>query len=138
MYDQSLESAQAGGACGEAEGGYEFVGGRVASAQFDAQHSGEAAHMRSGQDMLWVRREAGVINPRDFRMVFQKPGQRHSVMVVAFNSEPQRPQPAYKQPPVERTERGARDQGETPDALDKIFRPDERPRRHIVMAADIL
>src|SRR5262245_62478167 len=35
MYDQSLESAQAGGTCGEAESGYKFIGGRVASAQFD-------------------------------------------------------------------------------------------------------
>src|SRR5262245_8794714 len=121
MYDQSFESAQAGGACGEAERGYEFVGGGVASSQFDAQHSGEAAHLRSGQDMLWMRREAGVIDSRDFRMTLQKPGQSHSVPVVAFDSQPQRPQPAQQQPAIEGAERGARDQRETPDAFDELF-----------------
>src|SRR5499427_3928915 len=138
MYDQSFESAKAGGACGEAERGYEFVGGGVASSQFDAQHSGEAAHLRFGQVMLRMRREAGVIDSRDFRMTFQKPGQRHSVQVVSFDSQPQRPQPAQQQPAVERAEGGARDQGETPEAFDEVFRPDERSRRHVVMAADVL
>src|SRR5262249_37038795 len=138
MYDQSLESAQAGGACSEAERGYEFVGGGVSSSQFDAQHSGEAAHLRSGQVMLRMRREAWVIDSRDFRMTFQKPGHRHSVQAAAFDSQPQRRRPANKGRAVERAGWGPCDRGEARAAFEEVLRPAERPRRHVVVAADVL
>src|SRR5262249_36379835 len=70
VHDQRLKSAQTGGARGEPERGYEFVSRRVTSAQFDAQHSSDTAHLRSGQLMLRMRREAWIIDPRDFRMMF--------------------------------------------------------------------
>src|SRR5262245_34040048 len=87
--------------------------------------------------MLRMRREAGVIDPRDFRVMLQKAGQRQSVLVVSLDAQPQCPQTAQQQPSVERAECGACDQGEAPEALDEYFRSDERSRRHVMVTADI-
>src|SRR5215813_14724077 len=57
---------------------------------------------------------------------------------MMFDAQTQSPQPAQQQPSVERTERGARNQGEPPDEFNEFIRSDKRSRRHVVMAADIL
>ena len=119
MADQCFHAAEAFGQRHEANT-FEQGAGAIERSELDRDQASETAHLTSGQRVLRMRGQAGIVHAGDFRVRGEEFGQRLRVGVVPLHADRQGLGSAQHEPGVHRPENGALGVLHEPQPLDVL------------------
>src|SRR5579864_802401 len=102
-----MRASQTGGVAEKIQAGYEFERFCLAATNLYGHHAAEAGHLRGGDFVPWMRRQAGIMHGFNLRLRTEKFGDAMGIFSMRANAVRKSLKAAQRQPAFKRRRHSA-------------------------------